>query len=319
MGASESEEHGVQAQRCGRAHVDVERISKNLQGASTAMKSYFKLFALTFLILSIAGCDDDYNKIMLTKLKASFGSSFDGYQMMSYPTNNFGVTTLYRTSDNFQQCDMWYCIGVTDKKIPSDLDNWLRLNGMVGVGEGGPISLNETESRGYVISAMLPKIQSVLQVGGSLNDKTTTKTELQLGRAFKRDIRPTAWIKYMGDIKPTDELGPIKKLYNDGNLTVIVSDVVIESIKTKITVDENTAKSIDASLNLPAGLSKVLTGDAKLELKATKERDGVYTFETTKPVIVMTLAKSQPAGQTLAAGADPFKSFTVTSIPDKSK
>jgi len=262
----------------------------------------------------LSGCPKDYNEIVGKKVKASLGADFANHQIISYPTNNFGVGTLSRSSDNLQLCDMWNCLGVKD--VPSDFNQWKKLDGKVGVGDNGAlITLNETESRNYTIGAVLPKIAGVMNLGASLDDKSVVKTELQLGRAYPRYLRVPEWQAYMQGIKPDNMLGTA---FRDGNLTVIVSDVVIESMKAKVTVDSTTGGKIDAALSAPVGVSKILNDGAKLELKATKEQEGVYTFEITQPVIVLRLAKKQPGGGVLGAD-NTYKTWGEASLPDNSK
>jgi hypothetical protein len=264
---------------------------------------------------ALAGCND-YNKIVSEKVKKALGADFAHYQIFSYPTNNFGAGTLYRTTDNQPLCDMWNCLGVDDKKIPAEFNEWKRLDSKVGVGDDGAvISLTEKESREYAISAVLPKISDVLKLGVSLDGKNVTKVELQLGRAYPRRLRVQEWQDYMKGVKSDSIIGTA---FRDGNLTVTVGDVVIESIKAKVTVDSSVGPKMDAAIDAPVGVSKIIKDGAKLEVKATRGTEGVYSFEITRPVIVLQLSKKQPGGGVLSSDTL-YKTWGDASVPDNSK
>jgi len=281
------------------------------------MKAFKIIVALA--TIALVGCNE-YNEILGQKVKAALGENFKDFQIVSYPTNNFGTGTAYRTTDNLQLCDMWHCLGVADKDVPKDFAAWLQLSSYVGFGGNGAlITLNETESRNFTIGAVVPKVVKLLKLDANLDGSNITKTELVLGRAYPRKIRPDPWVVYMNSLSPVDHK-LLKTAFSDGNLTVVVEDVVLESMKATITVDKAIGGKLDAAIDVPMGAAKEFIENSdldgiKLKLSAKKETDGVYTFEVAQPVIVLTKATKQSGGGALAIGSG----YSPASAPDKSK
>jgi hypothetical protein len=88
-------------------------------------------------------------------------------------------------------------------------------------------------------------------------------------------------------------------------LTVVVSDVVVESMTVTIKFDNQTTASIEAALQLP-----VNNDSASLNFNFERIRDGEYVIEVTEPVIIMRLLKKQPNGGTLG-GSSGFDDWLI--------
>ena len=290
------------------------------------MKKRTSFLLLVICCLGLSSCiSTNYNEIIAKNVKAALGEDVKDFTAFSYPTDNYGVGTTYILSTGATNlsygdmfCDMWYCFGIPDADVPSDVSKWIKLNGYAGEGKGAKISLTHKEGSDIVIKALLPKIYEVLKIGGTADVKKTKTIELELGEAHIRFLRRPEWTKYINNIASGSNLYPLKQNYLQGNLTVVVSDVVVTSMKAKVSIDSKTETSMDAALGgkIP-GIEKIFK-DATLNFKITKEGAGVYTLETLHPVILMRLAKVQPAGEKLGAETS-FDAWPFKASPDCSE
>src|SRR3954465_3776041 len=65
------------------------------------------------------------------------------WRPVAYPTDNFGVGTLYDgTGAGTLLCDTALCLGVADNTTET-----LKSHGFIAAGAGAPISLSDTEKR----------------------------------------------------------------------------------------------------------------------------------------------------------------------------
>src|ERR1035441_9070621 len=110
---------------------------------------------------------EDYGVVMEKKVRSVLGKSdLKGYQFLSYPTNNFGVMTMYildkkgdKPSNKNQECATFSCLGLTDP--PTDAKQVKTVNGYADIGFGAPPTLNETEKHSMNLSVVIPKILSI--------------------------------------------------------------------------------------------------------------------------------------------------------------
>ena len=117
----------------------------------------------------------DYAKIMQAAIRRSLGGDFREYEWVSYPTNNFGIATMYlldsprsKPSDKNQWCATYTCLGLEGKRAPADASARLTAGGFADVGTGGPITLSDEESRILAGEVFLPEILNVLGLGAQL-------------------------------------------------------------------------------------------------------------------------------------------------------
>jgi len=276
------------------------------------MKAIVKYLILLVTSFILTSCCNTYNKVLTKSVRDALGPDYKSYQTFSYPTNNYGLITSYaneQKDENFI-CDMWNCLGVEDTKIPSVLEQQLRMKEYAAVGDNGAtIIINETQQKEFALKVMLPEIYKILKLDGNVSDKQTITTSIELGQAYPRKLRRKPMIEFINSLAVTD---PMKQAYAQGNLLMVVSDVIITSIKTKISVDDKLDSSLIAALADADASGKIFKG-AKLELKMTRQKKGDYTFETTKPVIVMRLSKKQPMAGVLGAEEDnDWKDWIIT-------
>jgi hypothetical protein len=261
-----------------------------------------KMIVGSCAILFLVGCQSggDYSQIWQQQIAAALGPSYSAYQVMSYPTDNFGLITSYDGTPNDANfiCDTWDCI---HQPVPADPAAELSINGYAGIGNGGAaITLSEEQKNAIVLKALLPSISQVVNAGGSLNAQRITHTELSIGRAYPRKLRRTPMSNFIRGLPTTDQL---RHSFDIGNLTVVVADVVIDSIKVTVDVDGSAADSLDAKFDPGAAKLKFIKG-ADLDVNISSGTKGKYTFAVNKPVVVMFLLKKQPMAGSLGAAAD---------------
>src|SRR5258707_443445 len=110
------------------------------------------IVALTLGFL-LAGCSQDYQDMTQSMLKKLVGSDYKKYFWFSYPTDNFGVGTMYETPANVTKlnldenylCASATCLQLTDPSAETNELKRLKLSGFADVGEGAAITLNQKE------------------------------------------------------------------------------------------------------------------------------------------------------------------------------
>lgn len=272
-------------------------------------------------LVALTACGPNYNKVMTTKISQALGEDFEAYQAFSYPTNNFGLATAYTPqnggttpSDSDFLCDTWNCIGIADDKVPTDPKTLLALNGFAAVGgDGGIISLTEKEQRDIALNVALPEIYKVINVAGGFEKGHVTNTTMTLGRAHPRKLRRKVMADHINKLPASD---PMKQAFVNGDLVLVVADVVIDAMKVDVEVTSTGKQSLDAALGKDVGgaAGKVL-GNAKLALKVTSSTDGKYSFEVSRPVIIKRLTKRQPGAGLLEKGDDDWTDWQTQEVP----
>ena len=259
----------------------------------------------------LGGCDDKGGAVgYAAAVKQAIGPDVKDYQALSYPTNSFGVATVYAPSttgktvrDEDFLCETWKCLGVDVGATPSDADAVLRLRvrsvEYAAVGGGGPVKLDTNSSNDYAFKVALPKIAQVLNLGVGLDSKSATKVDLELGPATKRLLNKPDFVAY---INGTEGAGPTKtalqQAFAQGALVVVVGDVVVKSVKATITASKELAPQVDAKLG---GLVSKVFSDAEASFKVTKKSDSTYEVESVGPVIALRLLRAQPGAGLLGA------------------
>lgn len=274
------------------------------------MKTKLTLVLLFSAVFTAIAYGINYNDVMNKKVKAVLGNEFKDYQSFSFPTDNFGLITAYTPKDNTDKpkdkdflCDTWECLNMANN-IPTDPELIKNINGFAAVGENGAdITLTVSEKSDIAFNALLPKIASILSIGGGFDKNKNVVTELQAGPFFVRKLRRQRMTDFINGLPPTSAM---KRAFDQGKLVLVVGDVVSTGMKVRVKADSNTKANIDAKIGAPGGtgvVSKVFT-DSSFGFKVTREENGEYTFQTTRPVVVLRLAKHQPASGILEANAD---------------
>lgn len=258
------------------------------------MKTKIILSTALILISYINVSAQSYNKIMSKAIKKAIGSDLKGYQVFSYPTDNFGLITSYEfgVSDVNFLCDMWNCIGF--KNPPSEKSEWLSLNNFAAIGSGGSIELSETKQQKVALNVILPKIYDIVGVDGGLSAEKTTDITITIGKAYLRKLRRDEIVNYINN---SGDSSSIKKAYNNGNLVLIIGDCIIEDLTVTVKVDNATAAKLDSKIGNSA--TSAVFKDVSLTVNVEKNVTGSYTFKVEHPIIYARLAKKQPSAGTL--------------------
>lgn len=278
-----------------------------------------KILFVVFILSIICWTESfaqSYNRIMGRAVKKAIGSDLKGYQIFSYPTDNFGLITSYENSvsDTNFLCDMWNCIGVND--VNSGSSNWLSLNNFAGVGAGGTIELSQKKKTKVAIDIILPKIYDIVGVSGGFKKEQTTEINITIGKAFLRKLRRDEILQHINSL---DNTKSVKKAYNNGNLVLVVADCVIEDMSVSVKVDQEISTNLDAKLGITGtSVATKVFQDASLSVKVEKTSSGTYTFKVSHPVIFARLIKKQPGAGTLGASNDFTEWPTVVTTFDKS-
>lgn len=230
----------------------------------------------------------------------ALGETFEDYQSFSYPTDNFGLATIYRSTDDEVtpdefDCDMWNCIGVADADIPVDRAANLSMNGFAAVGTGGEITIEKQAEERLAFGVVLPAVARVAGISGGLERERVPEVSLQLGQAHSRLLRRDSVLTALRGLPPTHDR---RLAFNQGALALVVADVVIDGFTATIDVKQETGQELDAKLSGTA--STVIGSDAELNFEIRKVVDGRYTINVTRPVIIFRWIKVQTAGGTLS-------------------
>jgi hypothetical protein len=257
------------------------------------------------LAVLVMGCGGgNYNAIMTKKITEALGKDFERYQTFSYPTNNFGLATTYLSSDSTSEmrdedfyCDSWDCIGAATK-IPDDPKAEREMLGYAAVGgNGAAITLDEKTGNQLALNVVLPEVYDVLKISGGFDEKKMIHTVLEIGQAYPRVLRRPQMEAYLRKLPPSDRR---KKAFDQGTLVIVVADVIVDHMRVTIEVDQSVQAALDAALKSPVPQLKVGKG-AQVNVKPSRETNGKYTFDVTRPVIISRLGKRQERGAVLLA------------------
>jgi len=266
---------------------------------------------LFWLILVVFACDGPTG-VMRDKFKDAFGPDFKEYTFLSYPTDNFGVATLYDSSFNDKDflCSTWTCLGI---QVPADEKQKLNLNGYADIGNGRPLTFDEDSKNEVGIKLLLPNVLKVLNIDVNATSTSDTKVEMQIGDGYKRLLLKDKFGERLSAMKP----GPTKDAYNNGRLVVVVGDLVLQSVKVTISVDKQRNANLDLKLTQALQgkqAGEILGKDSALELKYGGGSNGKYEFASDKPVVVAVLTRRQPTGGVLEEAAD-WSDWPIQQIP----
>ncbi|MDI1322577.1 MAG: hypothetical protein PSV36_07485 [Algoriphagus sp.] len=259
----------------------------------------------------------NYNKIMGKSVKKAIGTDLRGYQIFSYPTDNYGLITSFENSvlDANFICDTWNCIGIND---PDKVNlNWLNINDFAAVGGGGTIELSEKKKSKVAVEAILPKIYNTVGVTGGFENDRKKEIVVTIGRAYLRKLRRSEILEYINSLENTK---PIKQAFNNGTLVLVVGDCVIEDMSVTVKVDQETSIDLDAKLEISgSSVAQKVFKDASLSVGVEKISSGVYKFEVSHPIIFARLTKKQPAAGLLSDSEDFLDWELIKPLTDESK
>ena len=251
---------------------------------------------VAFCALRSYGATADYGKIMQSTLKHSLGDDFRQYEWLSYPTNNFGVATMYvleseksRPSGSNQWCATFTCIGLSENQIPSDPRLRLTVNGFADVGSGGPISISGSDSASLAVGFFAPAIFNVLRLSAETSEIRLEHMTLRLGNISKRFLKKQQIFTFIDNLPASS---PVRKALDSDRLAIVAGDVVIDSLELDLDLDEaqnhNLTARLDSLLNRKAG---ALTG---MTVQVRREKKGQYRLIIDQPTVVARLTLRHP-------------------------
>src|SRR5438552_10360470 len=197
----------------------------------------------------------DYGATMEASVKSVFGKNqFRHYEWISYPTNNFGVMTMFivekqgkEVEPKDQECATFRCLGVKPEEMKSlTVEQIKSANGYADTGDGASITLSNDQKRSLTLSAVLPRILSVLNLSGNIDKTTGIKATLTLGPATIRFLAKDSALKYIESL-PNDSR--IHQAYRENRLAIVVSDVMLSSMDISLEVDKTLNSGLAADLN----------------------------------------------------------------------
>lgn len=263
------------------------------------------IVSLTFWVASLQlaqpnAAAQDYGSLMAREVRRVLGDKdLRGYQFLSYPTNNFGIMTMYvldKPSDNPKAANQWCatftCLGLKGKE-PTDPSAVKNVNGYADIGGGGPITLTDEQKRSLSVSALLPKILQVLDVGGNVDLSRDVIPTLSLGPATLRFLVKQTALDYLRSLPSSSE---IKKAFDQNRLAIVIADVVIDSIDVSLKVNKSSNAGLNAQLS--GKVNQVFGSGDQLQVKVAGSSDGNYTLKVTEPVVIARLTVKKPFGTT---------------------
>ena len=256
-----------------------------------------------YCLMAVPLCAQDYGATMKKKVQSVLGAKdLKNYEWISYPTNNFGVMTMFivdakgqKIKPENQECATFTCLGLK----PSDLnaEQLKDVDGYADIGEGGSITLNDDEKKALSLSAVLPKILSVLNLSGNVDRSTGITTTMSLGPATKRFLVKQKALDYIDKLP---ENSRVKSALTQGRLGIVIADVELNSMDVTLKIDKKLNAGLDAELS--GKVNKVFGEGDKLSVQINNTGDGTYVLKVTQPVIVARLTATKPFGNARGGG-----------------
>lgn len=288
------------------------------------MKSKSKALVLVATIVCVVCMGCNYGDEMRKAFRSAFGSDYNEYQFVSYPTDNFGVGTTYIGSSDPQnfQCATWSCFGYTADQVkalalanPEKVQN---IDGHADVGHGGALTLTSETTKSVGIGAVVPSIYNMLDVKADADWSKHVKVTLSMPGGHIRFINADSFTKYMNSLPDSN---PRKAALRRGDLIVIWSDLVADSLTVSIDVDTTADADLDAKLSsaLTGKVGTIIGQDADLTFKVNAASAGHYELQTLFPVVAAVLAAKPPINHNFAVtahiAAPNFKNWQRVEIP----
>jgi hypothetical protein len=256
----------------------------------------------------IPAASRDYSKIMQAAIRRSLGNDFREYEWMSYPTNNFGVGTMYvlnsekeKPGDKNQWCATYTCLGLEGKRAPVDATARLTAGGFADVGTGGPVSLSDDQSETLAGEVFLPRLLNILGVNTEGVSASSGQASIRLGNVSRRILKKQAILTYLDGLPPAS---PLRKSLEEHRLAMVVADAVIDSLEVDIQSRGNTTGDLTAKL-APL-VNRIAGSPSTMQVQVKRDQSGKYRLLVGEPVVIARLTLRRPlAGREVAPGDRP--------------
>jgi hypothetical protein len=143
---------------------------------------------------------------------------------------------------------------------------------------------------------VVPQILGILNVNASGDWKKHVTVNLNATGGHQRFVVAQKLADYLNGLGDNDVR---KRAYRNGTLTVVVSDLIIDSLTATIDLDSSLQATLDAKLSqaLQGRTGTVIGKDAAVSFKVNSATTGHYEFQTVSSVIVAMLPKTEPKPQ----------------------
>ena len=289
------------------------------------MQRRWRRIGLMAMAFALVGCPS-YSEMMQKDLRTALGDDFKKYYFFSYPTNNFGIGTMYTVaddgsiSDDGELCASDSCFQVVPSTAPPPSPpastpitgptvESLSLSGYANVGGGGAITLSQKDVTKVSANLVLPKIYNVLQVGAGVDTSRGVTTKIVIDEAFKRFLDKIKTEAFIKSLPNTDQR---KVDFLSGKLAYVNADVVVRSMSVDICVDQAVNANLNAALSSNVG--KILGDGAQLQVGVNRSSNGCYNLSVTKPVVAAVRTVKQRSAGVLEA-ATPSSDWYVDHNP----
>ncbi|MCU1328898.1 MAG: hypothetical protein JWN34_4268 [Bryobacterales bacterium] len=247
----------------------------------------------------------DYAKIMQAAIRRSLGNDFREYEWMSYPTNNFGVATMYvlskekeKPGDGNQWCATYTCLGLEGKRAPTDAAARLTAGGFADVGTGGPLVLSDDQSRTLAGEVFLPRLLNILGVSIEGVSASSGQVSIRLGNVSRRILKKQAILTYLETLPASS---PVRKGLAEHRLAMVVADAVIDSLEVDIETRGN--GTADLAARLAPLVNRIAGGPSTMQVQVKRDQSGKYRLVVGEPVVIARLTLRRPlAGREVTPG-----------------
>ena len=179
---------------------------------------------------------------------------------------------------------------------PAERD--LSMAGFVAVGTGGTITLSESKKNELALEFVVPSIANVIGINLGLDWAKTVTTDLTLGPAHIRRLRPDPMYSLIADLPASSMM---KRAFTDGDLVLTVLDIVVDKMTVTLQVNRALNPSLDAQLKQKA-MDWVGASQSNLNVSLVQVTEDSYTLEIGQPVVVCVWPKRQRQPGVFGAG-----------------
>lgn len=250
-----------------------------------------KILIILAIVLIFCQLSSAQNPEAARIMKRTIGSSLNGYTLYTYPTTNFGIGTVCAKKwvpKGIMVCDMIDTYGLSSTDENSH--DWKTVNGYAHFGMGGPISLVDSTVRNYGASFLLPAILNALNISLSGYKVSNKSVNLTIDSAILRYLDFNKFIAFAS----SDKNAVLKDLVVVRKKAILAtSDFVLLNYRIELRTNDSSGISIAAKLDTALAEGKILSKGDSIGVKISRDGNGVYTLQSSRPVIFAVMVKKQ--------------------------
>lgn len=252
-----------------------------------------KFFSLVIFAFILCTACVNYSK----EMKKAFTKILPEYKKYTFrctPIGNFGVGTIYSakllnknmlpdTSWLIAHPSTWFKDSLTDQ----EKEEWNKR--IFPEGAMGSHTLTENISTKLNLTAAIPNIQTILNVGAAFNLEKGVKITLKAEKLINRQMN---WGEFSEALRK-DKFKPyVKESIQEKNVLIGCKDLLLKGYSAEITIDENLNPKLNAELNKKA--EKTTETESSFGINLTRKKDGHYVALAQEPVVVAVLYMYPP-------------------------